>query len=374
MTIPAAASGELIQGRTTDEAGRATRILIVDDEDSLRAILAKYLRGCGYGVETAASGAAALEILDQAAAANDRFALALCDVGMPGMSGLELLRHAVSRDEALAVVMLTGVNDAPTATEALSHGALDYLMKPILLDDLRAATERALNQRSVLIEQRRSASLIREEVAERTADLERERQTLRDLTVGVAESLIYAMETKDPYLRGHSQRVAELSATIAHKMGLDADTVEQVRLAGRLQDVGKIGIRESVLNKPGALTNEEFEHVKGHVQISIEILTPLKHLGEALAYVHDHHEHYDGSGYPRGLTSTAISLGGRILCAADAFDALTSLRAYRDPLEPMAALTLLRASVGSLLDPDVYEALQAVVTRGNALVFLDDVS
>ncbi|GAC1648344.1 MAG: hypothetical protein NVS4B3_03810 [Gemmatimonadaceae bacterium] len=356
---------------TPNAVGTAVRLLVVDDEEGLRGAFGKYLRGHGYAVETAASGAAALELLGQAIAARDRFSLVLCDVRMPGMSGLEVVRQAVGRDEDLAVIMITAVNDAPTATEALSSGALDYLVKPIALEDLRAAIERGLHTRDLAIEQRRIERLIREEVALRTAELEEEERTLRATTVGIAESLINAMEAKDIFLRGHSQRVAEMGASIAHAMGLDEETVERVRLAGRLQDVGKIGVNEAALNKPGPLTPEEFDHVKQHVKLGVEILSPLKHLGPALTYVQDHHEHFSGRGYPRGLKGEQISMGGRILCAADAFDALTSRRPYRQPLEPAAALDLLANSVGILLDPSVYAALRSVVLGRQSLVFLD---
>jgi putative two-component system response regulator len=142
-------------------------------------------------------------------------------------------------------------------------------------------------------------------------------------------------------------------------------------LAGRLHDVGKIGTRESVLNKPDALTPEEYDHVKEHVRIGMEILAPLKHLGPALAFVHDHHERWDGGGYPRGLRGEEISLGGRILAAADAFDALTSRRAYREPMEPQATLEFLKDHVGKLLDPQVYAALCSVVGRRQTLTFID---
>ena len=327
----------------------------MDDEDVIRAALAKFLRSCGYEVQTAASGILAIDLLAKA-----RFTLVLCDVRMPGMSGLDVLRDAVGRDADVAVVMLTGVNDAPTATEALAAGALDYLVKPIELEDLRQAVERALKKRILGIEQRRVERLIREEVATRTAELEEEKRALRLLTVGVAEALITAMEAKDEFLRGHSERVADLAAAIAVYLGLDSETIAAVRVAGRLHDVGKIGIREAVLNKPGELTPGEFEHVKMHVALSVEILSPLAHLGSALTYVHDHHEHFDGSGYPRRLVGPAISLGGRILCAADAYDALLSPRAYRRPLAETAALTYLGEMAGKLLDPNVYAALQAV--------------
>jgi len=173
------------------------------------------------------------------------------------------------------------------------------------------------------------------------------------------------------YLLGHSQRVAEFASTIATQLGMNEDTIEQIRIAGRLHDVGKIGIRESVLNKPGSLTPDEFEHIKDHVRIGMEILAPLSHLGDSLEYVHDHHEHWDGGGYPRGRKGTDISIGGRVLAAADAFDALTSKRAYRDPMSADETIEFLRKHVGKLLDPDVFEAMRTVVARRRTLVFID---
>jgi putative nucleotidyltransferase with HDIG domain len=167
--------------------------------------------------------------------------------------------------------------------------------------------------------------------------------------------------------------VAELAVSIADTMELDTDTIEAVRLAGRLHDVGKIGIREHVLDKPGRLTPEEFDHVKDHVRIGMEILAPLKHLGVVLDYIRDHHEHFDGAGYPNGVAGDRISLGGRILAAADAFDALTSKRAYRDPMTARETIEYLGKQTGTLLDATVYEALREVVLRGKTLVFIDDV-
>ena len=346
----------------------APRLLVVDDEAALQTAVARFLRTRGYEVETAGSADAAMEQLRRS-----RFALVLCDVRMPGVSGLDLVPRAVALDPDLAVIMVSGVNDAATATSALQSGAGDYLVKPMELPVLVQAVERALRRRALAVERRRFEQLLREEVAVATQELERDREALRTLTVSVAETLINAMEVKDVYLRGHSQRVASLGAEIAEEMGLDPDTVEQVRLAGRLHDVGKIGIRESVLNKPGGLTPEEFEHVKGHVRIGMEILAPLQHLGVVLTYVQDHHERWNGSGYPRGLAGDAISIGGRILGAADAFDAITSRRAYREPLDAQATVTYLGQHAGTSLDPGVYRALRAVVERGQSLSFIDDI-
>ena len=149
------------------------------------------------------------------------------------------------------------------------------------------------------------------------------------------------------------------------------DDIEATRLAGRLMDVGKIGIRESVLNKPSTLTPEEFDHVKDHVRIGLEILAPMKPIAHILQAIADHHEHWSGGGYPRGISGEEISLGGRILTAADAFDALSSRRAWRDPMTATAAVEFLRERSGQFLDPKVFEALQAVVTRRKSLNFLD---
>jgi putative nucleotidyltransferase with HDIG domain len=343
-------------------------VLVVDDEDTIRTALARFLRSQGYEVEVAESGAAALAALER-----QRFVVMLCDVRMPEMTGLDVVPKALRLDGDLAILMLTAVNDAATATDALSHGAMDYLVKPIELAELQRAVERAAHRRHLEIERRRVEEHIREEVALRTAELEQEKATLHDLTIGIAETLINAMEAKDVYLRGHSSRVADLAASIADEMELDPDLVENVRLAGRLHDVGKIGIREAVLNKPSSLTKEEFEHVKDHVRIGMEILSPLKHIPVALEFVHDHHEHFDGKGYPRRRTGMEISIGGRILAACDAFDALTSKRAFREAMNQRETLEYLETNeLGRLLDPTVFAALKRVVERRKSLTFIDD--
>jgi putative two-component system response regulator len=344
------------------------RLLVVDDEEAIRSAIGRFLQGRGYHVEAVESGEAALALLQK-----EPFVVMLCDVRMPEMSGLELVPRALRLDPDLAIVMLTGVNDAQTATDALGHGALDYLVKPIELPELQRAVERAAHRRQLVIERRRVEEHIRDEVELRTLELEREKSALHSLTIGVADSLINAMEAKDLYLRGHSRRVAEQAASVAEELGLDADLVENVRLAGRLKDVGKIGIREEVLNKPGPLTSEEYAHVKDHVRIGMEILAPLKHIPIALEFVHDHHEHFDGTGYPRGLSGEQITIGGRILAACDAFDALTSQRAFREAMDPPQVIQYLEEKhVGRLLDPRVFTALKNVVLRRKTLTFIDD--
>jgi putative two-component system response regulator len=344
------------------------RILVMDDDDSVRRSLANFLGSSGFDVSTVASGPEALGLL-----ASEHFDCMLVDIRMPGMSGLDVMPRARELDSELAMIVLTAVNDAPTARNALTQGAADYLVKPVELAELKAVVDKALYRRRLEREQRTVERLIRNEVTTRTAELEREKQALRSLTVGMVQTLVNAMEAKDVFLRGHSQRVADIAASIAEEMSLDPDTVEHVRLAGHLHDIGKIGIRESVLNKVEAMTVDEFEHIKDHVRIGMDILAPLSHVGIALEFVQDHHEHFDGGGYPRGLAGDGISIGGRILAAADAYDALTSSRAYRAPMTSADTITYLqRDHVGSLLDPAVFDAMRSVVERHRKLVFMDD--
>ncbi|MDP1857660.1 MAG: response regulator [Gemmatimonadaceae bacterium] len=338
------------------------RLLIVDDEETIRLALSKFLRSRGYDVDTAEATPAALAFLRQS-----HYSLMLCDIRMPGLSGLELVPIAHEIDSDLAVIMLTAVNDAPTAAESISAGAMEYLTKPVDLLDLLAAIERVVHRRDLAVEQRNVERLIESEVARRTADLERERVVAMSACVDAIAHLVAMHESKDPYQSGTSTRVSAIARATAEEMGLPDETLEQVATAARLHDVGKIALRDAVLNKPGALSAEEFEQVKDHVRIGMEILAPLRQLHDVLDFVRDHHEHWDGSGYPRGIMGEHISIGGRILCAADAFIALTSRRAYRPAMSLEDTVDYLAAHAGGLIDPAVYVALQTVVAEKRVL-------
>src|SRR5438034_1334943 len=250
----------------------------------------------------------------------------LCDIRMPGTSGVDLVPQAIEIEPELAILMLTAVNDATSAALCMQRGAMDYLTKPIELADLGRAVQRALKRREMLLENRQLNQWLKEEVSTRTAELQRERMKLERLSIATLEALVNALEAKDPYMRGHSVRVADLSATVAHELGIPEEDVEHVRVAGRLHDIGKIGTRESVLNKQGTLTPEEFEHVKQHVIIGSQILAPLAHLGDIIPAVRHHHERWDGTGYPDGLRGEEIPIGARIIGAAEVFDALSTSR------------------------------------------------
>jgi putative two-component system response regulator len=343
------------------------RVLVVDDEESIRNAIGKFLKSRGYDVAVVENGADALDALQR-----ERFDALVCDVRMPGMLGTEVVPRAIELRPDLAVLMLTAVNDAPTATEALAHGAMDYLMKPIELDDLAKAVERAVRRRDLEIQQRNVERMIREEVALRTEELRREQALLAEISISIVRALVNAQEAKDTFLRGHSQRVGAMGAAIASAMGLPDDAVEDIRLSGQLHDIGKIGIPEALLHKTSPLTEEEYTRVKEHVRIGMDILTPLSPLARVLPAIQDHHERWDGSGYPRQLAGEQISLGGRILAAVDAFDALTSRRAYREPLTPHETIELLSSSAGAHLDPAVMEALRRMVLGRTSLHFIDE--
>ena len=344
-----------------------TTILVVDDDEPIQAALKKYLTQQGFEVTTASSGDEALKVLRK-----QKVACILLDVKMPGISGVDLVPRIMDIEPNAAVLMLTGVNDATSAALCMQRGAMDYLTKPIELSELSRAINSALRKRGTQLEQQNLNQWLKEEVAVRSAEVRNERAKLERLSVATLEALVNALEAKDPYLRGHSARVADLSAMIAAEMKLPDETIEAVRMAGRLHDIGKIGIREEILNKEGPLTAQEYEQVKQHVTIGSQILAPLAHLRDIIGYVRSHHERWDGQGYPDSLTGETIPLGARVLCTSEIYDALTTSRPYQEKMSPELAVQRMRDLAGTVLDPTVHRALEAVVGRRQALVFLDE--
>src|ERR1700745_1935982 len=224
--------------------GGPVQILVVDDEEPIRNALKKFLQQQQFEVYAAGTGDEALKQLRA-----HRIALMLCDIRMPGTSGVDLVPQALEVEPELAILMLTAVNDATSAALCMQRGAMDYLTKPIELADLGRAVQRALKRREMLLEHRQLNQWLKEEVTTRTAEVQRERMKLERLSIAPLEALVNAPEAKDPSLRRHSARAADMSATIAHQLGLSEEEVEHVRVAARLHDIGKIGTREAVLNK-----------------------------------------------------------------------------------------------------------------------------
>lgn len=342
-------------------------LLIVDDEEAIRSALKRFLVQQGYETVTADSGEQALEIL-----ARQKITGMLLDVHMPGISGIDLVPQIIELEPSIALLMLTAVNDATAAALCMQRGAMDYLTKPIDLEHLKRAIQRALQRRHTMQEDQRINRWLKEEVAIRSAELRLERANLERISVATLEALINALEAKDRYLRGHSARVADLSAMVAAEMGLTDEQVEAVRTAGRLHDIGKIGTREDILNKQGPLTDQEYEHVKEHVVVGSQILAPLIHLKDVIAFVRSHHERWDGLGYPDRLVGEAIPYGARVIGAVEIFDALTTSRPYQEKMDAEIAVERMKDLVGSVLEPRTHEALRTVVARRQALTFLDD--
>jgi putative two-component system response regulator len=342
-------------------------LMVVDDEEAIRSSVRRYLVREGYEVATAATGDEALALLQR-----HKITGMLLDVNLPGISGIDLVPRVLELEPNLALLMLTAVNDATSAALCMQRGALDYLIKPIDLPVLGRAIQSALRRRHTMIEGQQINRWLKEEVALRVAERRLEQATQERISVATLEALVNALEAKDPHLRGHSARVADLSASIAAQMGCSDETVETIRTGGRLHDIGKIGIREEILNKQGPLTDDEYEHVKRHVLVGSQILAPLVHLKDVITFVRSHHERWDGSGYPDRLAGEAIPLGARIIGAVEIYDALTTSRPYQEKMPPEIAVERMRDLIGGMLDPAVHQALTTVIGQRQALVFLDD--
>jgi putative two-component system response regulator len=328
-------------------------VIVVTSQQSVRTTLADYLGQQRFQVWTAGSGDEALAILQR-----HKVAVMLADVRLPRTSGVELIPRALAIEPDLAIVILTSAPAATTATLCLQRGAMDYLILPLALEDLGRAVRRALKHRKLL-------------ALTRTLESRRRQYDLERMAVATLEAMVLALEAKDPYLRGHSARVAELSAAIAAELGFPEDEVEQLRIAGRLHDIGEVGTMESVLDKRGPLTPEEHNHVRQHVVIGGQILALLSPLGVVSGYVRSHHERWDGSGYPDRLRGEDIPLGARILGAAETYDALTTPRPYQEPVAREEALTRIGQLSGTGLDPRVCVALARVVAERDT-VLLDE--
>ena len=331
--------------------GPKASILIVDDEDFIREIISRKLTGSGYECDSAPNAEDALARIAQ----ND-YDCVLSDIHMPGMSGVDLLRQIKLQDRDLAVILVTGAPDIDAALEAMRIGAYDHLSKPLNLAALEMTVERALEKKRLVEENREYQLNLESMVEERTKQLSGANEDLHRLFTGSIKALAQALEAKDEYTQGHSARVAEESVGIARYLSLSDTEIQRMWLAGYLHDIGKIGIKETVLNKPGKLDDEEWDLIQQHPVVAGKILGPIPELSDVIDIIVHHHERYDGGGYPDGLEGSSIPLGARILAVADTYDALTSRRPYRDPLALDETLRILEEAAGTHLDPVITSA------------------
>jgi response regulator RpfG family c-di-GMP phosphodiesterase len=329
------------------------RCLVVDDEPRLRQVLMRLMESDGFSCVEAGTGADALQILEGVSVT-----LVLTDLRMPQMDGIELLRRVKARWPDIAVVMITAVADVEVAVSCLASGAMDYLTKPFHLEEVRARVRQSLEKRRLILENR--------EYQERLEDKVRaQARRMEEIFLGGIQSLAAALEVKDPYTRGHSVRVSRYSSTIARTMGASPELVRQIELGGQVHDIGKIGVREGVLNKPTRLTEEEYAHIMTHPMLGWRILSPLiSDVPVILNVVRWHHERFDGRGVPDGLGSTDIPHEARIAAVADAFDAMTSVRPYRQGLSLAEAVAEIEGGAGAQFDTPVVEAFRQALSDG----------
>jgi putative two-component system response regulator len=318
----------------------------VDDDGAVRHAMARVIQGHGLATIEAGSGVEALAILQR----EGEIPLCISDVHMAEMDGVTFLREALRLYPDMAVIMLTGVADVSTAVECLKIGALDYISKPVMLEEVRARMDKALEKRQLVLQNR----FYQKNLESRVRELDRRNKN--SLINGV-QTLVHALEAKDAYTSGHSSRVSRYAVKTALQLGYIGELLEHLRLGAELHDIGKIGTREAILNKPGSLTPEEFEHIKEHTALGERILAPfLSESAIALRIVRSHHERMDGRGFPDGLTGQEIPREARIVAVVDAFDAMTTNRAYRPSRTPAEAFEELRRCSGTHFDPDAVDA------------------
>ncbi len=324
---------------------KPNKILIVDDESIIRDTFSRLLGYAGYECTVAENGLAALELLEQST-----YSLILSDINMPAMNGIELLRNVIHKYRDLAVLMISGVDDRDVAISCLEIGAYGYIIKPVQMNELVINVANALHRRNLEIENRRYNHQLEELVAERTHELSLAKEETI-MTLGKAS------EFRDNETAQHTFRMSHFCWLLAQKTGLPEEQCEQIRLASPLHDIGKIGISDTILLKPGKLTDEEFVIVQQHSEIGYRILadarSELLRLGASIAYTH--HEKFDGSGYPRKLKGHEIPVEGRIAAVSDVFDALTTNRVYKSAIPIDNALEILRDGRGSHFDPEILD-------------------
>jgi putative nucleotidyltransferase with HDIG domain len=326
------------------------QILIVDDEEIICSILARRLTREGYACVTANNGREALQYFYK-----HPFSLIISDIKMPEMDGLTLLKRVKAANPKMMVIMVTAFPEIDLAVEAVHLGAYDFIIKPVDLDLVILSVRKALEKKRLEEEIVAYRSHLERLVEERTAKLQQAYRILKKTHLDSVKVLVEAIDAKDPYTRGHSDRVTRMSLKIAFQLGFAEDRLESLEYGALLHDIGKIGIKDEVLLKPGTLDSEEYQYIQEHPLIGIKIIEGLDFFKDKIPMIRHHHEHYDGSGYPDGLLGAAIPLEARIIAVPDAFDAMTSVRPHRGMMPLQDVLMELEKCKGTQFDPKILE-------------------
>jgi putative two-component system response regulator len=347
--------------------GSNAQVLTVERQASRRAWLRQALEQSGYEVLEAESSEGALHVL-----ARRKIACVVASADAADGGAAELVVRILRTEPTMAVVVLASDAEIGAAVAAMRAGAMDYLAIDAAPAEVTAAVHQAVERQRGLVEERVIARSLRDEVGRQAAELHRERSRGDRVALAALDSLVYVVEAKDLWLAGHSVRVAQMAASLAAELKRTDEEIEQIRLAGRLHDIGMVGVGEAILSKEGPLTPEEFEKVRAHVTLGSQILSPLPGLGPVSSFVRHHHERWDGQGYPDRLAGEAAPWGARVIGVAEIYDALTTSRPYREPMPPELAVKYMQSLVNSAIGAPEWRALASVVGRNEALVFLVD--
>ena len=336
-------------------------ILIIDDEEPIRRLLALYLSE-DYTCITAASADEATALL-----AVSSFNLVITDITMPGTSGIELCQHIHQAYPDTVVIMVSGMTDINCAIEAMRQGAFDYVVKPFDLTHVLMSVERAIRYQVLIAAKRHYEQSLEETVRLRTAELRSMNENLNQMLEALYQNyratlraLAGALEARDFETAGHSDRVVAYSLRLGRELGLSHRELIGLEQGALLHDIGKIGVRDSILLKRGTLTENEWGEMREHINHGLRIIGGIDFLSGAAPVVGEHHEKYDGSGYPSGLLGEKIHINARIFAVADAFDAITSDRPYRKSAPYADARDEIVANEGRHFDPAVVRAFLAV--------------
>ncbi len=330
----------------------ADRILVVDDEEPIREIVAQMLGAAGYLCKEAASGMEALAVLTS----GEEFELMLSDLMMADLDGIGLLERTKEKYPDMPVVMVTAVHDISVALAAIRNGAYDYLLKPFEREQLLNTVSRALENRRLKVENRTYQTNLESLVKARTDQLQatvRELERSYDMTL---EALGDALDLKDAETEGHSRRVTAFTIAIAKNMGLPQEQIPTIARGAFLHDIGKLAIPDAILRKPAKLTPDEMSIMQEHCYKGYQIVKKIPFLADACDIIYSHQERFDGTGYPRGLKGKEIPLGARIFSVADTLDAITVDRVYRPKQTYQAAREEIKKWSGRQFDPDVVSA------------------
>ena len=326
----------------------------MDDDAVIRELVVELLGG-EYACTSVASAEEAL-----ARCRESEFDLVLSDIMMEGMGGLELVPRVLELAPDTAVVMMSGLQTVESAIRAMRAGAFDYVVKPFDINHFEAAVRRALEHRSLLVAKRSYENHLEALVAQRAEELSRAYDALEGAYRTTLKALTAALETRDHETHGHSERVVAFSLRLGREVGLDEEQMRSLEFGSLLHDIGKIGVPDAILRKPARLTEEEWLKMRQHPLHGGAILKGIEFLEGASRVVAQHHEKWDGSGYPLGLRGEEIDINARIFAVADAFDAITSDRVYRRGRSYEEAAAELSEYAGRQFDPTVVEAFHRV--------------